>query len=916
MQTAAQARSAPAAFSGRCSDGGAGGCRGSAPRRSAALAAPPRAARRPLRAPRAAAPSGGRGVTVSGDRRSQAPPAAAAGGSRRASGASGDASGSAAPVDDDDSYTIRVQTRVYASAAQVWRVLTDQARWADTVPSVVRFPETPKGNRSRRERCTELGSTLTLRFAYGLQVRNQKLRLQGGPGVTVVRQRVAHSAPLWFCAASATVELREERPSRAGARTLAFAEAEGASPAGRLEGAWRVADVEQSEGGAGGPPRCTLSYEATLLPRPGAASARLPPDAARRLLAEGASGAMRGVAAAAERAAAAVAGPAWLEARQLPPPAASAAAASAAASGTSAPSAGDANDFGPREMWGAAALPRSQWAAPDFLGVGDVPLPNSEAQPAASESPVAAEEEGTPGLPALREVHLRRLDNDAELRRRAVATIRVAAPVEFAWAALTDWERHGEFMPGVAAAQLLPGERPRRGRPRLDAPRPRTGRRLRYMVARCSAYVAAHGLLTLDLLEKEHPDRQSSSPSADADDEGDDEAGAQRREVQFRAVPEPGEPRMRGKWLIYPEADDDDDTEALFAAAASATSSSEDGRVARALRGSLLKLAVEVLAPRVEEAVAGGRDPLGERSVYEGLPAMLTAVARRAEALWAAARAPDEASLQLADAAAAAARAITLTLPMPKLVAATELAANPEALRAQLLALGFGADGVMPSRQQLRQLSSGSSGVEAAIVATGGFAAAAALLGWRLGYKPRKPRGYWDRLENVRREVAAFIAERGLEPGVMPSKGVFEAAGRTDLARLAERWGGTASLTEELGLIPARSADSAAVGVRRWNAHVAATRAATGLSLRSNAEELLELASATYVPLARLPGLAPEALVVDEDDDDSEDGEEQPAAPAFRPANSLWLQDWRRPQAGREGNVDGAEERAVAPDAA
>jgi hypothetical protein len=56
--------------------------------------------------------------------------------------------------------------------------------------------------------------------------------------------------------------------------------------------------------------------------------------------------------------------------------------------------------------------------------------------------------------------------------------------------------------------------------------------------------------------------------------------------------------------------------------------------------------------------------------------------------------------------------------------------------------------------------------------------------------------------------------------------------------------------------------------------------------------------------------------VVDEDDDDSEDGEEQPAAPAFRPANSLWLQDWRRPQAGREGNVDGAEERAVAPDAA
>ena len=64
---------------------------------------------------------------------------AASGGSKRASttsegAASGDDDG------DDDAYTIRVQTRVYASAAQVWRVLTDQARWAEVVPSVVRAP--------------------------------------------------------------------------------------------------------------------------------------------------------------------------------------------------------------------------------------------------------------------------------------------------------------------------------------------------------------------------------------------------------------------------------------------------------------------------------------------------------------------------------------------------------------------------------------------------------------------------------------------------------------------------------------------------------------------------------------------------------------------------------------------------------
>jgi len=735
-------------------------------------------------------------------------------------------------------------------------------------------------------------------------VRNQKLRLQGGPGVSVVRQRVAHAAPLWFCAASATVELREERP-RGGTRTLTFSEAEGSSPAGRLQGAWRVTEAEE---GAGGPPRCMLSYEATLLPRPGAVSDRLPPAAARRLLAEGASGAMRGVAAAAERAAAAVAGPAWLEASPLAPPAASAAAAAAAAA-SGLPAGGAAavgDEFGPREMWGAAALPRAQWAAPDFLGVGAVPLPAAPEAPEGGAGADAASPETAPeaeALPALREVHLRRLDTETQQRRRAVATIRVAAPVEFAWAALTDWERHGEFVPGVAVAQLLRPERRGRGRPRRtqDEERPaeqlQPGRRsrLRYMVARCSAYVAAHGLLTLDLLEK-GPPASSSSSAGDGDEDGEGEA--QRREVQFRAVPEPGEPRMRGKWLIYSEDDDEDDADG--AASPPAAPSEEDGRVARALRGSLLKLAVEVLAPAVDPAAAGGRDPLGERPVYEGLPVLLTAVARRAEALWAAARAPAAASAQLNAAAAAPARAITLALPMPKLVAATALAADPEALRAQLLALGFGADGVMPSRQQLRQLSAGAGGsaVEAAVVAAGGFAAAAALLGWRLGYKPRKPRGYWDRLENVRREIEAFIAERGLEPGVMPSKGTFAAAGRTDLARLAERWGGTASLADELGLLPARAADT--TGVRRWNAHVAATRAATGLSLRNNAEALLELASATYIPSARMPGLAPEEQ--QQEQDDSADAV-VPVAPAFGQATSLWLQDWRRPQA-RDADSD------------
>lgn len=66
----------------------------------------------------------------------------------------------------------------------------------------------------------------------------------------------------------------------------------------------------------------------------------------------------------------------------------------------------------------------------------------------------------------------------------------------------------------------------------------------------------------------------------------------------------------------------------------------------------------------------------------------------------------------------------------------------------------------------------------------------AAALGWRQRTKVRRPKGYWDSLDNVRAELDEFIEEQGAPQGVMPPKADFVRAGRYDIARAVERWGG------------------------------------------------------------------------------------------------------------------------------
>jgi hypothetical protein len=62
--------------------------------------------------------------------------------------------------------------------------------------------------------------------------------------------------------------------------------------------------------------------------------------------------------------------------------------------------------------------------------------------------------------------------------------------------------------------------------------------------------------------------------------------------------------------------------------------------------------------------------------------------------------------------------------------------------------------------------------LEKAITTHGGPSVVAERLGWKLQAKPRKPRGYWDCLENVRQEIDEVIQDKELQPGTK-GKGAF-----------------------------------------------------------------------------------------------------------------------------------------------
>ncbi|XP_039031850.1 uncharacterized protein LOC120166681 [Hibiscus syriacus] len=109
-----------------------------------------------------------------------------------------------------------------------------------------------------------------------------------------------------------------------------------------------------------------------------------------------------------------------------------------------------------------------------------------------------------------------------------------------------------------------------------------------------------------------------------------------------------------------------------------------------------------------------------------------------------------------------------------------------------------GQEGFMPMRKQLRL--HGRVDIEKAITRMGGFRRIASSMNLSLAYKQRKPKGYWDNLENLQEEIDRFQRSWGMDPSFMPSRKSFELAGRYDIARALEKWGGLREVSRLLSL--------------------------------------------------------------------------------------------------------------------
>lgn len=231
---------------------------------------------------------------------------------------------------------------------------------------------------------------------------------------------------------------------------------------------------------------------------------------------------------------------------------------------------------------------------------------------------------------------------------------------------------------------------------------------------------------------------------------------------------------------------------------------------------TLLKYAVEIVIP-TSPIMVSVIEPLLEDVVFEDMPKNLLAVKSEVERIQQQGAFPDSKFLK-----------------KPKLA---DMMKDFKLLRAEL-EITYGDMKTIPSRSELR--ASNRTDLEKALAAHGGASMVASRMGWSYNSRSRKPRGYWNSIENVKQEIDEFILSSDLPPGVVPLKNDIIRAGRFDLARAIEKWGGVSDVSEQLGY--GTTAPTPAAG-SEWQEHVSQTAAATGLSGKRG---LFKVASATY----------------------------------------------------------------------
>ncbi|KAH6833389.1 polyketide cyclase/dehydrase/lipid transporter [Perilla frutescens var. hirtella] len=343
------------------------------------------------------------------------------------------------------------------------------------------------------------------------------------------------------------------------------------------------------------------------------------------------------------------------------------------------------------------------------------------------------------------EVHLRRFDGLLEnggVHRCVVASITVKAPVREVWNILTAYERLPEIVPNLAISKILSRE----------------SNKVRILQEGCKGllYMVLHARVILDLCEQ------------------------LEQEIRFEQV-EGDFDSFRGKWIL----------EKLGS------------------HHTLLKYSVESKMHKnsfLSEAIM-------EEVIYEDLPSNLCAIRDYME------KEETENHQDTLSNENSEARETALSNNCSSVNFSTEardydcitslnrqrpkvpgLQRDIEVLKAELLNFisEHGQEGFMPMRKQLRK--HGRVDIEKAITRMGGFRRIATLMNLSLAYKQRKPKGYWDNLENLQDEIKRFQRNWGMDPSYMPSRKCFERAGRYDIARALEKWGGLHEVSRLLSL--------------------------------------------------------------------------------------------------------------------
>ncbi|MED6218421.1 hypothetical protein PIB30_026526 [Stylosanthes scabra] len=344
------------------------------------------------------------------------------------------------------------------------------------------------------------------------------------------------------------------------------------------------------------------------------------------------------------------------------------------------------------------------------------------------------------------EIHLRRFDGLLEnggVHRGVVASITVKAPVCEVWNVLSSYERLPEIVPNLAISKILS----------------RDNNKVRILQEGCKGllYMVLHARVVLDLCEY------------------------LEQEITFEQV-EGDFDSFQGKWIFEQLGN----------------------------HHTLLKYSVESKM-RKDTFLS---ESIMEEVIYEDLPSNLCAIRdyvenRTASHSFEVCEDITETGQEIVTSGSGGDNGCSSSDDISNFNAQSSSRQKPrvpglqrdfEVLKSELLKFiaEYGQEGFMPMRKQLRL--HGRVDIEKAITRMGGFRKIATIMNLSLAYKHRKPKGYWDHLENLQNEVGRFQRSWGMDPSFMPSRKSFERAGRFDIARALEKWGGLHEVSRLLSL--------------------------------------------------------------------------------------------------------------------